>query len=335
MPFASQCFPLEGVLEGRKTAVARALNLLENRNPHEADTAAGLIEALTQNARPDRHVIGVTGPPGAGKSSLISRLIESYRAAGRTVGVLSVDPSSLKSGGALLGDRARILYDPRDEGLFIRSMAAGRHLGGLAWHTRHCLTLFEAVYERILIETVGVGQSETEIGQVADSILFLVQPGSGDSLQFMKAGIMEIPHLLVVNKADRKALALKAFNELQSLASLTGCGARWTPRLRMVSALEGWGHPEVIQDLEDHLRFLAAGDLTRRRKGHRVQWIYLMFRERFGSFGVERLGGGDKLLESIAANAVDNPFQVLQRLANEMIGSLKPARPAMQPINSG
>lgn len=322
MNLRSAGIELDGILNAQKTAIAGALNLLENRRPAEEGLAAELIEALTRHARPDRHVIGITGPPGAGKSTLISRLVREYRSAGRRVGVLTVDPSSPRSGGALLGDRARIDYDPGDPGLFIRSMAAGPHLGGLAWRTRHCLSLFEAAYDRILIETTGVGQSETEIEKVADTVVYVVQPGSGDSLQFMKAGIMEIPHVLVVNKADRKNLALKSYHELQALA---GVGRRrqdgWTPELMLVSALEGWGQEALGAALERHLSLLSSGHLENLRRAHRVQWVYLLFAERFGSHGVERLGGEHRILERLAQADVTNPFRALQDLAGDIVGT--------------
>ncbi len=318
MNLRSAGIELDGILNAQKTAIAGALNLLENRRPAEEGLAAELIEALTRHARPDRHVIGLTGPPGAGKSTLISRLVREYRSAGRRVGVLTVDPSSPRSGGALLGDRARIDYDPGDPGLFIRSMAAGPHLGGLAWRTRHCLSLFEAAYDRILIETTGVGQSETEIEKVADTVVYVVQPGSGDSLQFMKAGIMEIPHVLVVNKADRKNLALKSYHELQALA---GVGSRrqdgWTPELMLVSALEGWGQEALAAALERHLDFLSSGRLNDLRRMHRVQWVYILFVERFGSYGVERLGGERQIYERLEAADMSNPLRALQELAEE------------------
>lgn len=310
---------LEEIRSGKKSAIAGALNLLENRKPDASVLAAKLIEALTRIARPRRHVIGITGPPGAGKSTLIARLIREYRSAGHGVGALAVDPSSRRSGGALLGDRARIAHDPGDAGIFIRSMAAGRHLGGLAWRTRHCLTLLEAAYDRILLETTGVGQSETEIEQVADSVVYVVQPGSGDSLQFMKAGIMEIPHILVVNKADLKNPALKAFHELQGVAGLSGPREDgWAPALILVSALEGWGQDRLVSALEAHYRFLSAGDLEKRRRGHRIQWTYLLFLERFGSHGAERLGGEERIFERLEGLDVINPFRALDELAQDM-----------------
>ena len=312
---------LEDILTARKTAVASALNLLENRRPTEEGRVADLIETLSRHARPERHVVGITGPPGAGKSTLISRLVREYRSAGRGVGVLTVDPSSPRTGGALLGDRARIDWDPGDPGLFIRSMAAGPHLGGLSWKTRHCLSLFEAAYDRILIETTGVGQSETEIEKVADTVVYVVQPGSGDSLQFMKAGIMEIPHVLVVNKADRKNLALKSYHELQALAG--GGGRRedgWVPELMLASALEGWGQEELAAALERHLNFLRSGSLEILRRKRNIQWVYLLFAERYGSHGVERLGGETRILNRLERADVTNPFRALQEMAQDLFG---------------
>jgi len=307
-----------GILSARKRSVAAALNLLENRRPETERLAGELIDFLTRHERDGRHVIGITGPPGSGKSTLIARLVREYRSTERRVGVLAVDPSSRRSGGALLGDRARIDYDPADPELFIRSMAAGPHLGGLAWKTRHCLSLFEAAYDRILIETTGVGQSETEIEKVADTVVYVVQPGSGDSLQFMKAGIMEIPHVIVVNKADFKNPALKAYNDLQAVsAARVSQGDGWTPRVMLLSALEGWGQEQLRKALDDHFQLLTASNLEKRRRENRVQWVYLLFRESFGSQGVERMGGEARILERIEQSDIANPYKTLQALSGE------------------
>ena len=253
----------------------------------------------------------------------MSRVITEYRARGKTVGVIAVDPSSRRSGGALLGDRARISHDPDDGGLFIRSMAAGRHLGGLAWKTRHCLTVFEAVYDIVILETVGVGQSETEVGQVADTVAFIAQPGSGDVLQFIKAGIMEIPHVIVVNKADQKALAARAHSDLMiakafSQAALEG----WELNIVKTSAMEGWGHRELVVLLQCHRVFLAeCGLLEELRQRNRREWIYMLFKERFGDFGMEALGGEDKVRRFIAHSDITNPLESLEILAEKVVPS--------------
>ena len=321
-------FNIEDVFRGEKKAVAHALNLLEDRRPASLEQNKALIEKLSNNARPSRHVIGITGPPGVGKSSLMTHIIREYRSRGKTVGVITVDPSSQRSGGALLGDRARIVHDPNDDGVFLRSMAAGSHMGGLAWRTRHCLTVFEAVYDIIIIETVGVGQSETEIDQVAGTVAFIVQPGSGDILQFMKAGIMEIPHVLVVNKADQKALAARARNDLMvartySQSALEG----WELQLVMTSALEGWGHKELIDVLERHNMFLSEkGILETFRRRKRIEWVIMLFRERFGAFGFEVLGGEEKVRKMIARGDINNPLERLQALEKRVFCNRLPQR---------
>ena len=322
---------IDDILSGNKMAVARALNLLENRLPEEFDHASDVIEQLSRHARPSRHIIGITGPPGVGKSTLISRMIKEYRDQDQTLGIISVDPSSRKSGGALLGDRARITCDPTDPGVFIRSMAAGTHLGGLAWRTRHCMTVFEAAYDIIILETVGVGQSETEIDEVVDTVVFVVQPGSGDALQFMKAGIMEIPHILVINKADQKALAQKALNDLKAVGEFGRADdSGWKPEVVMTSALNGWGQRELTDLIKGHLSHLTCCNMDRRRRKNRIYWIYLLYRERFGSFGIEALGGEEKILDMIETYDIVNPFYGLERLTKQLwqtITSSKKIRP--------
>jgi LAO/AO transport system kinase len=289
---------------------------MESNRPSEADSCVRFVDTLARSAKPHRHVIGITGPPGVGKSSLIGNIIAEYRERRATVGAILVDPSSPRSDGALLADRARVRADCNDEGIFIRSMAAGRHLGGLALKTRHVLTVFEAVYDVILIETVGVGQSETEIDTIADTIAFIVQPGTGDLMQFMKAGIMEIPHVLVINKADQKDGARKtqsdltlatAFNE----AFLDG----WRVQVLMTSAVEHWGHRELADLFDSHRQFLQAGNLlAEKRRKQGVSWVYTNFREQYGSFGVELLGGEEAVRDFIEGRDGSNPLAALRAL---------------------
>lgn len=312
---------IDDVLSGEKRAIAGILNLLEERGSSCFERNKELIGLLGGHARPGRHVVGITGPPGSGKSTLMSRLISEYRLRGKTVGVIAVDPSSRRSGGALLGDRARISHDSSDEGLFIRSMAAGMHLGGLAWKTRHCLTVFEAVYDVIILETVGVGQSETEVGHVADSVAFVAQPGSGDLLQFIKAGIMEIPHVIVINKADQKALATRALSDLMiakafSQSALDG----WELQIIMTSAMEGWGQKELVDFLEAHQQFLLDnGLLGELRRRNRVEWIRMLFKERFGDYGMEVLGGEAAVQRLIASSDTTNPLDSLEMLEKQVL----------------
>ncbi len=204
----------------RDTSAAPAvLNLIESRAAESRSQARALLEAVSPGAlegEAPAHIVGVTGPPGVGKSSLLSRLVAAWRKAGRSVAVLTVDPTSRRSGGALLGDRARIEVDPRDRQVFVRSTAAAGRLGGLAPATRAAATALAVAFDVVVIETVGVGQSETEVADVADTVAVVVQPASGDVLQFLKAGIMEVPDVLVVAKADLGRPARRAVTDLRS-----------------------------------------------------------------------------------------------------------------------
>src|SRR3954447_22723226 len=193
-------------LRARDVAAApAALNLVESRTPQARAEVAALLREVSPAAlggEAPAHVVGVTGPPGAGKSTLLGELVRARRADGRSVAALAVDASSRRSGGALLGDRARIPYDPDDRGVLIRSTAAAGRLGGLAPATRAAAQALAAGFDVVVVETVGVGQSETDVAEVADTVAVVVQPGAGDVLQFLKSGIMEIPDVLVVTKAD-------------------------------------------------------------------------------------------------------------------------------------
>ncbi len=196
------------------------------------------------------HIVGVTGPPGAGKSSLLSALVAHWRESRRTVAVLAVDPSSKRSGGSLLGDRARIEHDPRDDGILIRSTAAGTRLGGLAAPTREAANALAVAYDVVVVETVGVGQSETDVEEVSDTVAVIVQPASGDTLQFLKAGIMEVPDVLVVTKADLGDVALRARRDLS--AALRSLGARDTPVVSVSSVPPPAGIEDLAQALDAH-----------------------------------------------------------------------------------
>src|SRR3954470_9964991 len=199
--------------EGDLTAAPAVLNLVENRTPSAREAVLDLLKGVSPAAlqgEAKAHVAGVTGPPGAGKSTLLSELVRAWRAQDRTAAVVAVGPSSKVSGGSLLGDRARITYDPEDRGVFIRSTAAGGRLGGVGARARAAAQALAVAFDVVVIETVGVGQSETEVAEVADTVAVVVQPGAGDVLQFLKAGIMEVPDLLVVTKADVGAPASRS-----------------------------------------------------------------------------------------------------------------------------
>src|ERR671916_581578 len=233
--------------EGDRSAAPAALNLIEDRSPAGRTAAAALLSELAPAALGGEaagHLVGVTGPPGAGKSTLLSALVAEWRGRGRTVAVLAVDPSSKRSGGSLLGDRARIEHDPKDDGILIRSTAAGGRLGGLAAPTREAATALAPAFDVVVVETVGVGQSETDVEELCDTVAVVVQPGSGDTLQFLKAGIMEMPDVLVVTKADLGQIALRARRDLQ--AALRSLGERGTAVVAVSSLPPAAGIEELV-----------------------------------------------------------------------------------------
>ena len=271
------------------TTAPAVLNLLESRAPASAEEAVALLSAVSPAAlgrEAPGHVVGVTGPPGVGKSSLLSRLVAEWRGRGRSVAVLAVDPTSRRSGGALLGDRARIEVDPSDRGVFIRSTAAGNRLGGLAPATRAAAAALSAAFDVVVIETVGVGQSETEVADVADTVAVVVQPASGDVLQFLKAGIMEIPDVLVVTKSDLGPIATRAVADLE--AALGALGSRATPVLAVSALAPGAGIGELADALDAHR---GALDLAKRRLEARRLHALDDFVAEHGERGLRALGG--------------------------------------------
>ncbi len=253
---------VERARAGEARAVARLISLVEDESPLLREVMAALAPH-TGNAQ----VIGITGSPGVGKSTSTSALVTELRRNGKRVGVLAVDPSSPFSGGALLGDRVRMQDHALDREVYIRSMASRGHLGGLAWTTPQALRVLDAAgCDVILIETVGVGQSEVEIAGLADTTMVLLAPGMGDGIQAAKAGILEIGDLYVVNKADRDG-AEQVRRDLRSMLALAERpeGA-WKPPIAMTVAQKAQGLDEVVAEIDKHRAWLAeSGELDRRR----------------------------------------------------------------------
>jgi LAO/AO transport system kinase len=277
------------LLAGDLSAAPLVLNLTESRTADAVRETDALLAELSPRAtgrEPEAHIIGLTGPPGVGKSSLLSRLVASWRQSGRSVAVLAIDPSSRRSGGSLLGDRARIEHHPDDAAVFIRSMAAGEQLGGLAPATRAAAAALAAAFALVVIETVGVGQSETDVADVADTVTVVVQPGAGDALQFLKAGIMEVPDVLVVAKADLGELVGQTVTELR--AALRSLGAEAAPVLTVSSIAPVSGIAELVAALDAHRSSL---DLVARRQAARRAQALDEFASEFGDRGVRSLGG--------------------------------------------
>ncbi len=280
------------------SAAPAALNLLESTTPADREQALELLHELSPAklaSEAPGHVIGVTGPPGAGKSTLLSALLKAWRERSRSVAMLAVDPSSRRSGGSLLGDRARIEFDPGDHGIFIRSTSAGERLGGLAWPTRAAAHALAVAFDVVVIETVGVGQAETEVADVADTVAVVVQPGSGDVLQFLKSGIMEIPDVVVITKADLGQLATSARRDVN--AALRSLGSARTRAVAVSSLSPPQGIDELIEAFDEHL---AGIDLRERRLRARRANALADYAHEHGERGLRALGGrraAERLLE--------------------------------------
>ncbi|MDH3656327.1 MAG: methylmalonyl Co-A mutase-associated GTPase MeaB [Myxococcales bacterium] len=322
----------ERVIRAEKAAVSRALNLVEDKRADAQDRVAALLGSLKGAPRAvGGHRVGLTGPPGVGKSTLTSAIARAVRARGRTMGIVAVDPSSIVSGGSLLGDRVRMSFDPSDEGLFVRSLATAGEVGGLAYAANSAVRVLAAAYDVVVIETTGVGQSEIDIVHVADTVVLVIQPGSGDVLQFLKAGIMEIPDILVVNKADQEELARRAVADLQGAlrtAHAVGASGRedgdWETPIIATSATEGTGIEELIDALDAHRKHLEPTLGARRAQGE-VQWVLDLFMRKHGDHGVSTLHG----LAELTARAEreldegETPLSLCERLSGEYVATLR------------
>ncbi|HET6561283.1 MAG TPA: methylmalonyl Co-A mutase-associated GTPase MeaB [Marmoricola sp.] len=258
---------VEQARAGRPRAVGRLISLVEDESPLLRDVMAALAPYAGR-----AHVVGVTGAPGVGKSTFTSALVTALRRADKRVGVLAVDPSSPFSGGALLGDRIRMTDHATDPGVFIRSTASRGHLGGLAWSTPQALRVLDAAgFDVVLVETVGVGQSEVEIAGAADTSVVLVAPGMGDGIQAAKAGILEIGDVYVVNKADREG-ARTVRRELRNMLALTERPeGTWRPPVLLTSAQSGEGVREVVAELDRHLDQATSSGALRARRLRRAR----------------------------------------------------------------
>jgi LAO/AO transport system kinase len=303
--------------EGRPRAVARLISLVEGASPQLREVMAALAP-LTGGA----YVVGLTGSPGVGKSTSTSALVTAYRKAGRRVGVLAVDPSSPFSGGALLGDRVRMSEHASDPGVYIRSMATRGHLGGLAWAAPQAIRVLDAAgCEVILVETVGVGQSEVEIAAQADTSVVLLAPGMGDGIQAAKAGILEIGDVYVVNKADRDGADATAreLNHMLGLGESRGAGD-WRPPIIKTVAARAEGVDEVVEALEKHRAWMDERGVLAERRGKRaaneIEHIALTaLRARIGDLH------GDQRLTALAAKVTEGALDPYAA-ADELIAGL-------------
>jgi LAO/AO transport system kinase len=314
---------IDGVLARQMRAVARGVSLLENGGEEQPE----LVRRLYRSGGRAR-VVGLTGPPGAGKSTLVDRFAQACRRRGETVGILCVDPSSPFSGGALLGDRIRMQGIATDPGVFIRSMATRGALGGLARATRDAVDLLDAAgFDWVLVETVGVGQDEVDVVRTVDTVVVVTVPGLGDDIQAIKAGILEIADLFVINKADREG-ADRTARDLEMMLGLADPHPEWLPPVLRTVASRGEGIDELLAAVERHREDLAtSGALAARRQGQLRLRVETLLKER-----VLRAARQEASLEAAVERgfaAGEDPYTLADRLFGEVVrvesGAVGPA----------
>jgi len=305
---------VKGILTGDRRSIAKAITIIEN-NTAEAHKLIAAIYPYTGKA----HIIGLTGPGGSGKSTLIEKIACEYRKRNKTVGIVAVDPTSPFTGGAFLGDRIRMQELSTDEGIFIRSMATRNYAGGIAKATKDAVKILDAAgKDVIIVETVGAGQSEVEVIKVAQTIIVIHAPGLGDEIQAIKAGLMEIADIFVVNKADREN-ADKAVIDIQAMLQLNNTKKAWrTPVLKTV-ALTGEGLPQLMEALEKHRDFLLReSQLERRIEKVEAEFLEAL-EEKITDVILEELKEDEKfkeLLKQIIERKID-PASAAEKLLNE------------------
>jgi LAO/AO transport system kinase len=307
-------------LDGESRAIAKLISMVEHADPRLPKMAEMLNRHVGR-----AHVVGLTGPPGVGKSTTTSMLISALRGAGRRVAVLAVDPSSPYTGGALLGDRVRMIDHGNDSDVFIRSMASRGQLGGLAWAAPQAIRILDAAgFDVVLVETVGVGQSEIDVVTLSDTTVVVMAPGMGDGIQAAKAGVLEVADVFVVNKADREGVGLLQ-RDLQNMLATSGRSpghACWSPPIVTTVASRRQGAPELVAALSEHLAWLRAGDEILQRRAHRaaseVEGIAMRaLQNRLND--IRNAGRVDSLARQVVDGSLD-PFSAASALLDDIRG---------------
>jgi len=311
---------IDGVLKGDRRSIAKTITLIEDDMP-ESEKAISLLYPHTGKA----FIVGMTGPPGSGKSTLIQKLVEELRRRGKTVGVVAVDPSSPFTGGAFLGDRVRMQELSIDEGVFIRSMATRGSLGALAKATKDAVKVLDASgKDVVVVETVGAGQSEVEIIKLAHTVVVVLAPGLGDDIQAIKAGIMEIGDIFVVNKADRENVN-KAMIDIETMLNMNPEREKWRPPVVKTTAITGEGIAELLDKIDQHREYLEAGAIDTRRRQRVETELVEAIKEKVAESIVDELkqtGDLDKLVQRILAKETD-PYSAADMLLDKRLKRFK------------
>ncbi len=307
----------------------KALNLADDRRPERRALAEQLLDVLERESPfPGASRIGITGAPGSGKSTLLDAIVRSLRGRGETLAIVAIDPSSRSSGGALLADRLRLRSAGNDPGVFVRSMAARERLGGISDAARAGVVILAPVFDHVFVETVGVGQSESDVTSIVDTLVFVASPGSGDVVQFIKAGLIELPDVFAVNKADLGEAAIRTTNEL---ANAQGLASRepgaWQPPVQSVSARDGSGIEALLEAVRAHRAHLLAGNgLRARRRAGAEEHVLAMLAQRYGSYGVAQLGGSEGIRARMRGKPETSSFAEVACLGAEIEDALRKPR---------